>query len=111
MITFLTQVENKPTQFISIKDIAFFSALSFSDPARYHGQKISLAGDLVNRAIFEGEWKAHGLPEHLLTDVLVQDVEAVIRGKPLEGLVKVSILSIGSVSKNDKLMVSSSMRR
>jgi len=111
MITLLTQVENKPMQFISIKDIAFFSALSLSNPARYYSQKISLAGDLVDRIRFEVEWKAHVLPERFLTEVSVQDVEAVIKGKPLEGLVKVSLLSIGVVSKKDELMVSLSMRR
>ena len=80
-------------QFISIKDIAFFSALSLSNPARYHGQKISLAGDLVDRTIFEVEWRKHDLPEHFLTDISAHVVKDAIRGKPLEGLVKVSILS------------------
>jgi hypothetical protein len=92
MITLLTLVENKPMQFISIKDIAFFSALSLSHPAKHHGQKVSLAGDLVDRVKFETEWKGHGLPEHFLNDVSAEDVNAAIKGRPLEGLVMVSVL-------------------
>jgi hypothetical protein len=111
MITLLTLVENKPMQFISIKDIAFFSALSLSDPAKYHGQKISLAGDLVDRIKFEAEWKGHGLPEHFLNDVSAEDVRGAIKGKPLEGLVKVSISFVETGDTKHKLMISLSMKR
>jgi uncharacterized protein YbjT (DUF2867 family) len=91
MITFLTLVENQPMQFISIKDIAFFSAQSLLNPQMYHGRGVGLAGDLVMREKFEKEWRAAGLPEHFLTDVPPELVKGAIAGAPLEGLAKVSI--------------------
>ena len=89
MITWLTKVEHKPIQMVSVNDIAFFGAHALLNPGDYNGKAISLGGDLVTRDKLESEWKQVGLPEHFLTDVPEEVVKEAFAGSALETLTEV----------------------